>query len=670
MKKAAHLSAILLLAALIIPLMFFSIHNYKALAAPNGHGNVYVDASRPNDSGDGLSWATAMKSIDSAIDLVDPDGTVHVAAGTYRENLHLDKFFNLVGAGAPVTIIDGGGVGQVIRVSSADGQINTISGFTIQNGNVGGSGPAQEGTLGGGMPVGGGVYVAMHHTVIMNDCTIENNTTSFLGGGIYNAGRLYLNRCTISDNRAGMVGGGIANFSDESEVAFITLTNCTVSGNRVTGVSGVLSEGGDGPAQFVMVAPSIGGGVFNGGDAEFWNVTIANNSVPSNPASHGGGIANVPLQCTNDSKVTIGSPVKNRAMYKNTIVANNVPDNGYNDVETNVLSLGNNIDSQNNCEFNDTSDQVNTNPLLGPLQDNGGPTPTMAMCTNSPAFNRGDNSSHSSMPLDAGIHETGIPDIDQRGIARPQVGIYDIGAFELVPLTVSTLDATGVALNTTTLNGNLTSGASTLNSARVFFQYGSSSGMYTGETAVQILTSPGPFSAAVTLPFGVNYFRAVADCTFGREKSVALFPPLQTSGGSNSSTGTGGSSTVGLPGITVVSASLSTFKTAPGAPVTVTASVANRGTANGTVAVKLYVNGQEESSRGVTVNSGSNVPVSFTVNRDEPGTYAVYVGGVSAGSFTVDGLMDPNIVLYASIVLIVGALIACVFYVRRKPLRD
>ncbi len=670
MEKAVRISAIMLLAALILPLMFSIVYTDVA-AAVNGHGVIYVDASRPDDSGNGLSWASAKKYIHSAIDLVDPDGTVYVAAGTYSESLLLHESFNLVGAGAPVTFLDGGGVSQVIRAySSYDG--NTISGFTIQNGNVGWNGPPQVGVQAGGMPVGGGVYIAMYHTVTMNDCNIRNNNASFLGGGIYNAGHLNLNRCTVSGNTAGMVGGGIANFSDESLIAQMRLVNCTIYGNRVTGGSMPLSEGGAAPALFQMPALSLAGGVFNGGDAEFWNVTIANNSVPSAPSSHGGGIANVPLQCSNQGIQPLGSPVKNRALYKNTIVANNVPDNGYNDVEADIWSLGNNLDGQNNCGFDDPSDQVNTNPLLGPLQDNGGPTPTAAICSNSPAYNRGS----SITPFDgppADIHV--IPDTDQRGVTRPQADVYDIGAYEFVPLSISTLDATINDLNTVTLNGFLTAGASTLNPVRVYFQYGNNPGIYTAETPVQTLTANGPFSAVVTLPYGLNYYRVKADCISGQQISVnVIAAPIHASGGTGVSTTAGGPASVGppgpqpvsLPGIQVVSATLSASKASPGAPVTVNAVVANKGTVNGTTSVKLYVNGQEESSRGLTVNSGSNVPVSFTVSRNEPGAYAVQVGGVSAGSFSVEESVGPDAILYVSIALVVFALIAGVFYARKR----
>src|SRR5262249_60736280 len=58
----------------------------------------------------------------------------------------------------------------------------------------------------------------------------------------------------------------------------------------------------------------------------------------------------------------------------------------------------------------------NSNPLLGPLQDNGGPTPTMALLPGSPALDAGCNSN--------------APATDQRGFARIANGTIDIGAFE------------------------------------------------------------------------------------------------------------------------------------------------------------------------------------------------------------------------------------------------
>ena len=123
---------------------------------------------------------------------------------------------------------------------------------------------------------------------------------------------------------------------------------------------------------------------------------------------------------------------------------------------------------------------------------------------------------------------------------------------------------------------------------------------------------------------------------------------------------------VSLPTVSVRSASLSSTKVAPGTPVTVTANVVNTGTVNGSTRVILYVNGQEESGQGVTVNSGGNMPVTFIISRNEPGTYSVYVGGAQAGSFTVDQFADPNMVLYISSALLIFAFILGVIYMTRR----
>lgn len=123
---------------------------------------------------------------------------------------------------------------------------------------------------------------------------------------------------------------------------------------------------------------------------------------------------------------------------------------------------------------------------------------------------------------------------------------------------------------------------------------------------------------------------------------------------------------VSLSNITIKSASLSAAKVIPGTPVTVTASVANTGTGNGTSVIKVYVNGAEEAQQGVTVNSGSATQVSFNVSRSEPGTYTVYVGGTNAGSFTVDQFADPNIILYISGALLVFAFVVGLMFILRK----
>jgi hypothetical protein len=87
-----------------------------------------------------------------------------------------------------------------------------------------------------------------------------------------------------------------------------------------------------------------------------------------------------------------------------------------------LTSRGHNLigNTQGGCGFV-SSDLLNVNPLLGPLQNNGGPTQTMALLPGSPAINAGD-------PTDA-------PAYDQRGPGFPRLvnGHIDIGAFEVQP---------------------------------------------------------------------------------------------------------------------------------------------------------------------------------------------------------------------------------------------
>ena len=85
----------------------------------------------------------------------------------------------------------------------------------------------------------------------------------------------------------------------------------------------------------------------------------------------------------------------------NTIVANNTSDNCFGI----ITSLGFNLEDTNTCGFTKMTDLTNTNPQLGPLQDNGGPTLTHALLPISPAIDRADNAA--------------CPTDDQRGKPRP-----------------------------------------------------------------------------------------------------------------------------------------------------------------------------------------------------------------------------------------------------------
>ena len=245
----------------------------------------------------------------------------------------------------------------------------------------------------------------------MADCTLSGNVATF-GGGIGNIGTATVTRCTLSGNSAGY-GGGIEN------IGGITITDCTLSGNASTGP--LLSNSVNG-----------GGGINNFGTATLVNCTIAGNSA----VAYGGAISNVgtlslssctlsgnssPNGGTIYSAEASNSKAPPRVTLSNTIL--NAGAQGANLVNkgSTITSKGYNLSSDNGGGFlTATGDKINTDPKLGALANNGGPTQTLALLAGSPALDMGNPNT------------TGLPANDQRGAGFPRVlnGRVDIGAVE------------------------------------------------------------------------------------------------------------------------------------------------------------------------------------------------------------------------------------------------
>jgi len=182
------------------------------------------------------------------------------------------------------------------------------------------------------------------------------------------------------------------------------ITNCTLSGNS---------------------ASDIGGGIADSGTASISFVTVADNSATS-----GGGIAiTVGPPSGGDMPITAGPP---SAVLSIDSIYQNAQGGNVSVAAGSIFgSLGYNIFSDTPGFSLAPSDLVNTNPLLGPLANNGGPTLTRALLPGSPAINVG-------TPV-AGITT------DQRGAPRPQGSAPDIGAFQVQPpLTVVSLGRYGI----------------------------------------------------------------------------------------------------------------------------------------------------------------------------------------------------------------------------------
>jgi hypothetical protein len=246
---------------------------------------------------------------------------------------------------------------------------------------------------------GGGIYSRgsgnfSFAAVRLNDCTINGNSAAY-GAGVFNDGfnsgnaLLIINNSTFSGNSASQMGGGIYNEGEfTSNNALVTLSNSTMSGNSAFGIGGAIEN--------------------DGATLEIGNSTISDNS-----AQVGGGIYNSNAGST-ETVVGIGNTI---------LKAGASGANIFNDLGT-VTSRGYNVSSDNGGGFlAATGDQINTDPMLGPLQNNGGPTFTHELLTGSPAINAGDPSF------------TPPPLYDQRGFGYLRVfnGRIDIGSLEVQP---------------------------------------------------------------------------------------------------------------------------------------------------------------------------------------------------------------------------------------------
>jgi len=241
----------------------------------------YVDAARPDDAGDGLSMATAKKSIQGAVDLTADGDMVIVAAGTYDSGGAVTPGYTslnrvvitnnitvvAVDGAAKTTIVGrqtfGGGVGinamRCVYISSG-----VLDGFTLTDGYTMDSGNTWMDQCGGGIR-------ATSDGIAIRDCVIKDCAAYYRGGGVY-SGDLY--DCTIMNNRANSGGGG---------TAYGDLHRCEVFGN-----TGGFSGGGCYDCDIdnsLLVNNNVGGG---GGGA--FRSTLISCTVCGNVANHGGGL--------------------------------------------------------------------------------------------------------------------------------------------------------------------------------------------------------------------------------------------------------------------------------------------------------------------------------------------------------------------------------------------
>jgi hypothetical protein len=327
-----------------------------------------LTVTNTNDSGPGslrqaLVDANDGDTIDFAV-----TGTIGLTTG----ELSVDKSITISGPGADNLAVNGNGTSRVFHV--APDRNVTISYLTITNG--------------GSFPNNGSGIYNERAGLTVSSCTVSNNSAG-LGGGIFNDGSsgyasLQVVNSTISDNSA-LLGAGICNVAADSS-ATVVIRNSSLSGNA----AGI----------------GIGGGVSNQGANA--SMQISNSTFSGNSAFAGGTIHN-----TGNAIIDLSH---------NILKAGKTGGNIVNQSGSTVTSHGYNLSSDDAGGYlTSPGDQINTDPLLGPLQDNGGPTFTHELFPGSPAIDAGDPSF------------TPPPFYDQRGpnFYRVRNGRIDIGSFEV-----------------------------------------------------------------------------------------------------------------------------------------------------------------------------------------------------------------------------------------------
>jgi hypothetical protein len=267
--------------------------------------------------------------------------------------------------------------------------------------------------LTGGNAMGGGAIASKYANLTVSKAVISGNTAQFEAGGIFNSGgQVRVESSTINGSSVGDIGGGIV-FEPRSGVpSGLTIENSTITGNMATHTY------------------SGGGGVWFYGYPNTPLVikgsTISSNSALGTPPSSGGGgglyvggtspPVTVVSAIVGDNSAPVGPDVRTRA----GVTVNTSFSLIENTADAAITSSGPNIFGQD--------------PKLQPLAGNGGPTPTIALASTSPAIDRGAASGLTT---------------DQRGVLRPidfpsipnAAGGdgSDMGAFELQPDNALTL---------------------------------------------------------------------------------------------------------------------------------------------------------------------------------------------------------------------------------------
>ncbi len=377
-----------------------------SLIPAQGAGAADVQVTNCNDSGSGSLRQAVLDAQPGDIisfALSPSCSTIALTSG----QIEISNSVTIDGPGGGALAVSGSNQSRVFQIDT--GATVSISGLTIEDGSA-----ADE---------GGGVL--NNGDITLTDMSVSNNTMTgngHGGGGIDNLGTLTLVNSTLTGNVAsGGSGGGIA------DQGTATISDSTISGNS---------------------ASIDGGGICCPG-----TMTLTDSTVSDNTASNGAGIENGGMLTVSNTTITGNSDVGGggaiftiggSVTVTSSTLSGNSNEEGYGIIQDNCCSVtlsasivanstggpdcagvsdgGYNLADDTSCGLSSANhDLPATNPDLGPLQNNGGPTETLLPASGSPAIG--------VIPLGTTLNGIQVcPRTDQRGLASE--GNCTMGAVE------------------------------------------------------------------------------------------------------------------------------------------------------------------------------------------------------------------------------------------------
>jgi predicted outer membrane repeat protein len=451
-----------------------------------------------NDSGAG-SLRAAILSGDAVVDFAPGlTGTITLTSG----EIAVGNSVSINGPGSGVLTVSGNNAGRILNIDAPGTANVVISGLTFVDGSATGNGGAvlnadenltvrnsiftgndavsggaggaiasfgqllvESSTLSGNTAFGrgGAIFAAgsVPEITIRNSVFSGNSSTDFgIGGAVYlqDATTILIDGCSFSSNTTGNDGGALGLDGNFTTVG--TVRNSTFTQNSAGAEGGGLWVDGDG-GEFIVqnstfhlnASGAEGGAIYEEDCVE--GFTVENSTFHLNTSgSEGGALCLNSSGTVRNSTITANTSLSARGggvsfnfatfNLESSIVAGNTDVTGPSDdisrLNGATVNASNSLFSSNPAPAGDGGDDTingtstanlfDTDPLLGPLQHNGGPTLTRLPAANSPAVNAGSNT--------AGLTT------DQRGagFARTFGSGTDIGAVEVQPFTTTTTLAT------------------------------------------------------------------------------------------------------------------------------------------------------------------------------------------------------------------------------------